>query len=491
MTKRTRTVGVALAPWMLVAWAGAQPAGEPPAKVRYDGQKTVRVTVETARQLATVRALSEEVLNCGLEGPIVGTFDIRIKPEQFLALQGSDVPHQVLIDDIQAYNEMIAAQEDAVRATDGSFYATYRNLDEIEARIASLVAANPTLARLSQIGQSVQGRPLRLVRITGPGTPAEQNARTAIVVICNQHAREWKTPLAGTYIVEQLLSLYASDPQVQQLVNSIDLYLVPSVNPDGFVYSRTVEALWRKNRRDNPATTCDGVDLNRNWSHLWGLDNVGSSPSPCSETYRGAAGPLSEPELQQIDVLVRQLRDQRRLAMFWDVHSFGQLILYPWGYTAQPARDVAEHARLSTITQNAIRTVRNRTWTAAPGSTGLYFTNGTANDYGYAVGRAMSWTIEIGQAFQPPVTEIQPVISEVWAGFLATARDIATRPRYCYANCDNSTTAPALNPLDFQCFVDRLVAGNIRANCDESTTPPVLNVVDFQCFLGEYRRGCP
>jgi outer membrane protein assembly factor BamB len=61
----------------------------------------------------------------------------------------------------------------------------------------------------------------------------------------------------------------------------------------------------------------------------------------------------------------------------------------------------------------------------------------------------------------------------------------------CYANCDQSTTAPVLNVLDFSCFLNRFAAGDPYANCDGSTTTPVLNVLDFSCFLNRFAAGCP
>jgi sugar lactone lactonase YvrE len=63
-------------------------------------------------------------------------------------------------------------------------------------------------------------------------------------------------------------------------------------------------------------------------------------------------------------------------------------------------------------------------------------------------------------------------------------------PPVCYANCDQSTTAPVLNVLDFSCFLNRFAAGDTYANCDNSTTPPVLNVLDFSCFLNKFAAGC-
>jgi hypothetical protein len=72
----------------------------------------------------------------------------------------------------------------------------------------------------------------------------------------------------------------------------------------------------------------------------------------------------------------------------------------------------------------------------------------------------------------------------------ATILDIWARPP-CYANCDASTTNPALNVQDFACFLNRYASGDTYANCDGSTTAPVLNVQDFACFLNQFAAGCP
>jgi hypothetical protein len=61
----------------------------------------------------------------------------------------------------------------------------------------------------------------------------------------------------------------------------------------------------------------------------------------------------------------------------------------------------------------------------------------------------------------------------------------------CYANCDCSIAAPALNVQDFSCFLTRFASGEGYANCDGSTQSPVLNVQDFSCFLVRFAAGCP
>jgi hypothetical protein len=69
--------------------------------------------------------------------------------------------------------------------------------------------------------------------------------------------------------------------------------------------------------------------------------------------------------------------------------------------------------------------------------------------------------------------------------------ELSGAPCPCYANCDGSTAPPALNVLDFNCFLNRFAAAESYANCDGSTAPPVLNVLDFNCFLNRFAAGCP
>ncbi|MEX2220153.1 MAG: GC-type dockerin domain-anchored protein [Phycisphaerales bacterium] len=81
--------------------------------------------------------------------------------------------------------------------------------------------------------------------------------------------------------------------------------------------------------------------------------------------------------------------------------------------------------------------------------------------------------------------------AQVYAMALDQSDVFTPVPQACYANCDGSTAAPALNVADFGCFLQRYASGNPYANCDHSTAPPVLNVADFGCFLQRYAQGCP
>src|SRR5438045_1886093 len=106
------------------------------------------------------------------------------------------------------------------------------------------------------------------------------------------------------YFVTDILSKYGTDPVATYLLDNRRLYIVPGVSPDGTEINRVSfpggGGLHRKNMRDtngdSPQTySGDRVDLNLNFGFKWGNDNVGSSPTVGSETYRGSA-PFSEPE---------------------------------------------------------------------------------------------------------------------------------------------------------------------------------------------------
>ncbi|MEX2218365.1 MAG: M14 family metallopeptidase [Phycisphaerales bacterium] len=485
---RGAVLGVVLAAG---APSNAQEAARP---VRYDGHRAVRVTVQTLREYRTVLALSDDILTC--EGSGIGTFDVRVSPEKYPQLAAAGVRHEVLIPDIQRHVDQIWADDAAIRAGAGggaaddlTWFSTYRSLAEIEARLATLAGDYNTLATLSDIGTSIQNRQIKMIRITGPGSTAN---RPAFFIQANQHAREWVTPMSAMYIVDRFLETYGTDPRVTNIVNNVDFYIVPCANPDGYQYSRTTNSQWRKNRRDNPGTSCDGVDLNRNWGFQWGYDNTGSSGNPCSETFRGSAG-FSEPELTALRGVADMLGAQGRLKVHWDIHANAQQILSPWGYTTNPPPHLPLMDQLGLLIHEGMESIRNTQYEYGQGSVILYLNNGNTRDYSYGVHGAMAWTIEMtGSSFQPNVSQILPIAQECLAGLMPLAEHyIVPPPPACYPNCDGSTAAPVLNVQDFGCFLTRYAAGEAWANCDESTVPPVLNVQDFGCFLTKYAAGCP
>jgi murein tripeptide amidase MpaA len=120
------------------------------------------------------------------------------------------------------------------------------------------------------------------------------------------------------YLAWQLLTASATDANIKALVDKFDFYIMPIVNPDGFVYSQTTDRLWRKNRQTVSGNSCVGRDINRNWPYQWSATG-GASTSPCSETYKGQAASDS-PENRGLVAQVNSLRDGRGIRLYLDVH---------------------------------------------------------------------------------------------------------------------------------------------------------------------------
>lgn len=139
------------------------------------------------------------------------------------------------------------------------------------------------------------------------------------------HAREWISPAAVTYILNDLVLNWANQ---SEYLRAIDWYILPVLNPDGYAYSYDVDRDWRKNRAPTSNSSCVGVDLNRNYDFQWDEDQT--SPNPCSIIY-GGERPFTEPET----LAHKQFFENSgvEFSVFLTFHSYGQYIFYPWAYT--------------------------------------------------------------------------------------------------------------------------------------------------------------
>jgi murein tripeptide amidase MpaA len=392
-------------------WAGLASPAEGP--VRYDGHKVVRVEISGARDLQAMLRLSDDVWSERID---VGPADFRLPPEGMAALAASGLRHEVLIEDVQALIDEERAR--LARATEGAgWFDDFKDLAGIEARMEALAAQRPDLARTITIGTSIEGRPIRGLRISRDG-PLTDPYKPGLVFLSTQHAREWIAPMVTMYFAEALVTRYDTDPAIQEVVDRGEVYVVPVANPDGYVYTWATDRLWRKNRRDVVGSSCFGVDLNRNWGYQWGLPN-GSSGDPCSGTYRGTAS-FSEPETAALRDFVLARPGVRYVH---DMHSYGQLLLYPWGYTgALPPRNEV-YAGLGATMRQLIQGVHGRVYPYGPSYTTLYPVSGGAKDWAWGARRAFTFSFELrGTGFVLPPAEIVPNSEEVFPALLHLAQ---------------------------------------------------------------------
>lgn len=409
-------VGVLAACLGTAAGAAAQVGSVAPAaslptlRTEYRGQSVVRVTPRSVRELRTVLALTGDIWS---HGAGVGPFDVMVTPEQLAALRGAGVPLQVLIEDVQT---LIDAERQRLAAggaggmNDGGvagddWYADVKDAAAIQARLDAWVAAHPSLVSPVVIGTSLENRQIRGVRI---GTQPEGQLPGFLFNAC-QHAREWATPMTAMLLAETLIEGAGSDPRIDAILAKAEVYVVPVSNPDGYQYSWDVARLWRKNRRNNGNGTF-GVDLNRNWGYQWGGE--GASTNPADETYRGPAA-FSEPETQAFRDWVQA---RPSLVGNIDFHSYSQLILWPWGWTASPCPDDAAFGVIGGAMQDGIQSVWGRVYTAGPIYTTIYPASGGAVDWMYGSQGIYSYTIEVrdtgAYGFIIPPEEVLPNAQE-------------------------------------------------------------------------------
>ncbi len=277
----------------------------------------------------------------------------------------------------------------------------YYEVAEIEAAIDAEVALHPTLARkvdLSALPGGVlthQGRPIYALVVSD--NVATEEDEPAIVLAAQHHARELNSPVMVIGAMQRILAGYATDPQLQALVNGCELWFVPMVNPDGVNHVWNVSSLWRKNRRNNGTTY--GVDLNRNYPFLWGL--CGASTSPSSDTYRGpSAG--SEPET----VVMRNLIARLRPEIYLDFHSYGQEVLTTYAPCATVHPTMAAFIDRYGDDLAAPMNYARR----APSA------SGEAPEDHWASGGTLSFLTEVMTSFQPAYASAVTEETRVWAG---------------------------------------------------------------------------
>ncbi len=293
------------------------------------------------------------------------------------------------------------------------FPACYRTYSDLPLFFHEMQAQYPNLFQLYDVGdtwEKVHGtanRDIFVARLTNYDIRTD---KPKLFITAEHHAREIITVEVALQFIEDLLKNYGQDPQVRWLLDNREVWVMPMTNPDGYEWVAQL-ADWRKNT-DRPQLCPNGappnsygVDLNRNYGYQWGLD-VGSSPEPCMLTYRGHA-PFSEPETQA----VRDLVQQTHFDLLLSLHSYGDVILYPWGYTYQPAPDADGLYRIANRMAETAGYAAMQSWGVG------YLSSGDTTDWAYGELGIPSFTMEIGGMedgfFWPDCTKRQELYDEV------------------------------------------------------------------------------
>ena len=273
-------------------------------------------------------------------GNIKSGIILNLKDFELLKLKFLGYNYDILIDDLDKYYKNQPGPTDAetqlsreIMKNDNingytlGTWTGFHYYTEIIRVIDSMRLLYPNLISVKQnIGTSLENRTIYSVKISDNPDLDESAAEPGVYFDGIHHAREPMSMEVQLYYMWWLLENYATNPEAQHLVDNREIFFVPIVNPDGYVYNETYSGRdWRKNRRNSG--TCYGVDLNRNYAYGWGIGS-GSSGDPCSDTYRGASA-NSEPESQAVRNLILAKHPKIGISL----HSAAGYNLNPYSYT--------------------------------------------------------------------------------------------------------------------------------------------------------------
>uniref|UniRef100_A0A1A9WWA5 Peptidase M14 domain-containing protein n=1 Tax=Glossina brevipalpis TaxID=37001 RepID=A0A1A9WWA5_9MUSC len=290
---------------------------------------------------------------------------------------------------------------------DWTFYPT---LVEIYTWLDLIIQQHPKIVTGFQIGRSYEGRLIRGIKISF------KRGKKSIFVESNIHPREWITSVTATYIIKELLS--SKNPDVRKMAESLDWYIIPVLNVDGFVYSHEKDRMWKKSRRPVNAK-CVGIDLNRNFNFQWG----GETFDPSSMQYAGPH-PESEPEVKQLIDFIDNGIPRGNIAIYVALHAPAQCILCPWTHTKVPPKNYKEMIFVAKAFASALRMRYGTKYKCGSSAKILRQFTGGSKDWAYAVkGIPITFTIELPgkgtkSRFKLPSKKILPVGKELLDGFV-------------------------------------------------------------------------
>ncbi|XP_057328407.1 carboxypeptidase B-like [Microplitis mediator] len=389
----------------------------PEEKVTYEGSQLWRVLAdnEQADFVSFLQDTGEVVKWTGNDS----TVDVLVRPDMIPRvsrfLRERQVKYDVVIPDIQQAidqeNPLPSAEEiEELEGRKGHRmeWSSYHRLEDIHGFLDYLADTFPDLCSVMTIGNSVEGRALKVLRISkgDPNVPA-------IWIDGGIHAREWISPASVTYIINYLVE---NSDELQA-----DYYILPVVNPDGYEYSFRGDRLWRKNRSSpEKGGVCIGVDLNRNFGYRWG--GLGTSKQPCREIFAGT-GPFSEPETAAMKNFFEA--SAANFKAYLSFHSYGQYILYPWGYDRRVPPDYADLERVGQQSAAAMKSAggSGSVYTVGNSATTLYAAAGGSDDWAKAILKIKyAYTIELRDkgksGFILPARYIIPTAKEALAAVL-------------------------------------------------------------------------
>jgi extracellular matrix protein 14 len=195
-----------------------------------------------------------------------------------------------------------------------------------------LEALFPSIASMTSIGKSYEGRDVYALRVGARGTDSDASGpRKTILITGGLHGREWISTSSVSYLLWSVITSYDKEPMITKLLQNFDIVFIPVLNPDGYEYTWQTDRLWRKSRQQTKMRFCRGLDLDHAFGHGW--DASQRQTDPCSESY-GGDQPFQAVEASELAKWARnETENGVKFVAFLDLHSYSQQVLFPYAYT--------------------------------------------------------------------------------------------------------------------------------------------------------------
>ncbi|XP_053925385.1 carboxypeptidase O [Cuculus canorus] len=394
-------------------------SGKSSLKLQYDGDQVLQTVPQTFQQVQHLQHLCSTLL-LDLWKPLLpediwAGEDVHIRVAAPLVQEVKDsldqhmISYKVLIPDVQELVDQSMPKETSShrQVPEGYVYTQYHPMEEIYQWMTEIQKSNRELVTQHYLGRTFENRPMYYLQISQPS----DKTKKIIWMDCGIHAREWISPAFCQWFVKEILQNYESDPKIRRFLQNLDLYVLPVLNIDGYIYSWEKERLWRKNRSPYMNGTCYGTDLNRNFNSSWG--SIGVSYNCSSEIFCGS-GPESEPETRAVAQFIEGKKSD--IACYLTIHSYGQYILTPYGSTTKPPSNNEELMNVAEKAAAALMGKYGTRYQVGSTSSILYNNSGSSRDWAHMIGIPLSYTFELRDngthGFVLPSDQIQPTCEE-------------------------------------------------------------------------------
>lgn len=266
------------------------------------------------------------------------------------------------------------------------FFNDYQPLSVIQPWMRLLTSLFTTHVRLVNIGTSAQGRDIQALRIgihpTNDDDPSPPTRKT-VLITAGLHAREWISTSTANYIAYTLITGFGKTASITRMLEDFDFVIVPTLNPDGYVYTWETDRLWRKNRQQTSIRFCHGMDLDHSFGFQW--DGSSTAGNPCSESYAGEQA-FDAIEARALANWARNETENNNVEFIglMDLHSYSQQILYPYSFSCKDlAPGLEDLEELGYGLQKAIRRAHGHIYEVLPACEGNAIAAGSPGKKAY------------------------------------------------------------------------------------------------------------